>query len=77
MSRPITRRAALRLSVTAAGAVATTLTLPRVLRAAAAPAYPHGVVRGEPTADKIGAEVLASGGNAVDAVVASALAAAV
>ena len=77
MPRPITRRAALRLSVTAAGAVATTLTFPRVLRAAAAPAYPHGVVRGEPTADKIGAEVLASGGNAVDAVVASALAAAV
>ena len=77
MPRPITRRAALRLSVTAAGAVATTLTFPRVLRAAAAPAHPHGVVRGEPTADKIGAEVLASGGNAVDAVVASALAAAV
>jgi len=77
MSRPITRRAALRLSVTAAGAVATTLAFPRVLRAATAPAYPHGVVRGEPTADKIGAEVLASGGNAVDAMVAAALAAAI
>src|SRR5262249_32972795 len=58
-----------------AGAVASALVFPRVLRAAAAPAFPHGVVRGEPTSDKIGADVLASGGNAVDAMVAAALAA--
>jgi gamma-glutamyltranspeptidase/glutathione hydrolase len=77
MFRPISRRAALRLSTAAAGTVAATLTFPRILRAATAPAHPHGVVRGEPTADKIGAEVLASGGNAVDAMVAGALAAAV
>src|SRR6187401_1973976 len=36
-----------------------------------------GVVRGEPTADKIGQEVLAAGGNVVDAIVAAALTAAV
>jgi gamma-glutamyltranspeptidase/glutathione hydrolase len=48
-----------------------------VLRAAAAPAFPHGVVRGEPTAEKVAAEVLATGGNAVDAVVAAALVASV
>src|SRR5262245_40278280 len=36
-----------------------------------------GVVRGEPTADKVGLEVLASGGNAVDAIVAAAFVAAV
>jgi gamma-glutamyltranspeptidase/glutathione hydrolase len=36
-----------------------------------------GVVRGEPTADKVGNEVLASGGNVVDAIVAAALTAAV
>ena len=75
--RPISRRAALRLTATAAGTVATGLAFPRVLRAATAPPHPHGVVRGEPTADKIAAEVLASGGNAVDALVAAALAAAV
>jgi gamma-glutamyltranspeptidase/glutathione hydrolase len=36
-----------------------------------------GTIRGEPTADKVGAEVLASGGNAVDAIVAAAMVAAV
>jgi gamma-glutamyltranspeptidase/glutathione hydrolase len=36
-----------------------------------------GVVRGEPTADKVGLEVLASGGNVVDAIVAAACVAAV
>jgi gamma-glutamyltranspeptidase/glutathione hydrolase len=77
-SRPapaaLTRREAIRFTarLTAAG-----FAFPSVLRAAPAPAYPHGVVRGEPTADQIGAAVLASGGNAVDAVVAAALAAAV
>ncbi|MEO6246690.1 MAG: gamma-glutamyltransferase, partial [Opitutaceae bacterium] len=68
----ITRRHAIRLT---AGAVASALAFPRLLRAAPAAAFPHGVVRGEPTADAIGAEVLASGGNAVDAIVAAALAA--
>lgn len=77
-SRPVpaalTRREAIRLT---ARLTAASFAFPSVLRAAPAPAYPHGVVRGEPTADKIGAAVLASGGNAVDAVVAAALAAAV
>ena len=36
-----------------------------------------GVIRGEPTAEKVGLQVLASGGNAIDAAVAAALAAAV
>ncbi|MEY2880513.1 MAG: hypothetical protein RLZZ15_2893, partial [Verrucomicrobiota bacterium] len=67
----VTRRQALRLT---AGAAASALAFPRVLRAASAPVFPHGVVRGEPTADAIGAEVLASGGNAVDALVTAALA---
>jgi gamma-glutamyltranspeptidase/glutathione hydrolase len=67
----LTRRDALRLT---AGAAASTLAFPRILRAAAAPAFPNGVVRGEATADKIAAEILASGGNAVDAMVAAALA---
>ncbi len=71
---PLSRRAALKLT---ARLTAASIAFPSVLRAATAPAYPHGVVRGEPTADKIGAEVLASGGNAVDALVAAALAAAV
>lgn len=70
-SVPLSRRCALRL--TALGAAA-----PFILRAAEAPPkYPHGVVSGEPTAEKVGAQVLASGGNAVDALVAAALAGAV
>src|SRR5437868_6360982 len=36
-----------------------------------------GVIRGEPTAEKVGLQVLADGGNAVDAIVAAALTAAV
>ena len=73
-SRPISRRDALRLTF---GAAATGLAFPRVLRAATSTAHPHGLVRGEPTSEKIAADVLASGGNAVDAVVAAALASAV
>src|SRR5437762_8872523 len=36
-----------------------------------------GAVRGEPTAEKVGQQILAAGGNAIDAVVAAALTAAV
>src|SRR5438067_1227726 len=38
---------------------------------------PRGVVRGEPTAEKVGMQILADGGNAIDAIVAAALTAAV
>src|SRR6478609_9196873 len=38
---------------------------------------PAGAIRGEPTAEKVGQQILASGGNAVDAIVAAALTAAV
>lgn len=69
-SRAITRRDALRLTV---GAAAAGLAFPRVLRSAPPPAHPHGVVRGEPFGEKVAAAVLASGGNAVDAMVAAAL----
>lgn len=51
---------------------------PFMLRAAdPSSKHPHGVVSGEPTAEKVGAQVLASGGNFVDALVAAALAGAV
>ena len=50
---------------------------PFVLRAAPKPAHPHGVLSGEPTAEKVAARVLADGGNFVDALVAGALAGAV
>lgn len=67
----LSRRRALRL--TAIG-----LSAPFALRAADSfPKHLHGVVSGEPTAEKVGAQVLASGGNAVDAMVAAALAGAV
>ena len=68
---PLSRRRALRL--TAIG-----FSAPFAIRAAdSPPKHPHGVVSGEPTAEKVGAQVLASGGNAVDAMVAAALAGAV
>lgn len=38
---------------------------------------PAGAIRGEPTAEKVGLQVLAGGGNAIDAAVAAALAAAI
>ena len=66
----IPRRRALQLTATAVAA-------PFVLRAAAPPAHPHGVLSGEPTAEKVAARVLADGGNFVDALVAGALAGAV
>ncbi len=40
-------------------------------------ASPAGAIRGEPTADKVGLNILAKGGNAIDAIVAAALTAAV
>lgn len=70
-SQPLSRRRALQFAGIGISA-------PFVLRAAeSSPKHPHGVVSGEPTAEKIGAQVLASGGNAVDALVAAALAGAV
>jgi gamma-glutamyltranspeptidase / glutathione hydrolase len=66
----LTRRAALRLG-------AATVVAPFVLRSAAPPANPHGILSGEPTAEKVAARVLADGGNFVDALVAGALAGAV
>lgn len=67
----LTRRRALRLA-------AASLSAPFILRAAeSSPKHPHGVVSGEPTAEKVGARVLAEGGNFVDALVAAALAGAV
>ena len=50
---------------------------PFLLRAAPSPSHPHGVLSGEPTAEKVAARVLAEGGNFVDALVAGALAGAV
>ena len=47
------------------------------LRAADGPESPHGYVVGEPTAAQVGDRILAEGGNAIDAIVAGALAAAV
>lgn len=65
------RRRALQLLAAASA------TAPFILRAAEKTASPHGAVSGEPTAEKVGAQVLASGGNFVDALVAAALAGAV
>src|SRR5438128_6152501 len=39
--------------------------------------FSFGVIRGEPTAEKVGLKILAEGGNAIDAIVAAALTAAV
>jgi gamma-glutamyltranspeptidase / glutathione hydrolase len=44
---------------------------------AAEPVQAAGAIRGEPTAEKVGMQVLAEGGNAIDAIVAAALTAAV
>jgi gamma-glutamyltranspeptidase/glutathione hydrolase len=49
----------------------------RRLAGGAEPEKPAGAIRGEPTAEKVGMQVLASGGNAIDAAVAAALTAAV
>lgn len=72
--RLINRRTMLHRSAVAA--LTTTWAL-RGLSAAEREQSTHGYVIGEPTAEKVGARVLADGGNAVDAIVAAALAAAV
>jgi gamma-glutamyltranspeptidase / glutathione hydrolase len=75
-ARAISRRKMLRRTAQwiAAGSLA-----PKLLRAVEkSPASAlHGIVTGEPTAARIGGEVLAGGGNVVDAIVAAALTAAV
>ncbi|TXT21331.1 MAG: Gamma-glutamyltransferase, partial [Planctomycetota bacterium] len=70
----INRRAMLHRSTSAALAACC---VSRGLVAADREQGTHGFVIGEPTAEKVGARVLADGGNAVDAIVAAALAAAV
>lgn len=69
--RSLSRRRAFRL---AAGTIAAA---PFVLRAAEKSATPHGAISGEPAAEKVGAQVLADRGNAVDAIVTAAFTAAV
>lgn len=59
------------------GALVATAFFPHILRAAERASSPHGYVVGEPTAERVGAKVLEEGGNAVDAIVAAALVAAV
>lgn len=69
-AHPRSRRRALHLLAASAAA-------PFVLRAAEPAASPHGAISGEPTAEKVGAQVLAEGGNVVDAIVTAAFTAAV
>ncbi|HEY2411444.1 MAG TPA: gamma-glutamyltransferase [Pirellulaceae bacterium] len=74
MSKNLTRRAFNRqLSTLAAAPLAASLLQP----ICADDSSSLGFVRGEPTADKVGLEVLAGGGNAIDAIVAAAMVAAV
>ncbi|MGI8603937.1 MAG: gamma-glutamyltransferase family protein [Verrucomicrobiales bacterium] len=68
------RRCMLRWTTTAAAGVFAPRLAVAVERAGA---LEHGAISGEPTAEKAGVQVLASGGNVVDAVVAAALTAAV
>ena len=60
-----------------AGASCAVLAAPGWVRGALRPANAHGYVVGEPAVEGIGARILAQGGNAVDALVATALAGAV
>ena len=71
--RLVNRRTMLHCSAVAA--LATSWTTPGLIAADREP-NTNGFVIGEPTAEKVGARVLADGGNAVDAIVAAALAAA-
>lgn len=58
-------------------AIATTFFVPHILRAALRPTDANGYVVGDPGVEHIGARILAEGGNAFDALVATALAGAV
>ena len=74
MNRHITRRTILRRTT---AAVASGIFSPRILIGAPRPDSSHGYVVGEPGVEGIGAKILADGGNAFDAIVATALAGAV
>ncbi len=74
IASPISRRAVL---VRSAGALAGTLLAPRISIGALRPDDPAGYVVGEPGVESIGARILADGGNAFDALVATALAGAI
>ena len=65
----LTRRSFVRLT----GATAGALLLPEFSLAGDDSQSPKGLIKGEPTAEKVGERVLAEGGNAFDAIVAAAL----
>ena len=65
----LTRRSFVRV----AGATAGALLVPVFSLARDKSPPPKGLIKGEPTADKVGERVLAEGGNAFDAIVAAAL----
>lgn len=69
----LTRRGFVRLT----GATAGALLLPEFSLAGDDAQPPKGLIKGEPTAEKVGEKVLAEGGNAFDAIVAAALTAAI
>jgi gamma-glutamyltranspeptidase/glutathione hydrolase len=66
-----------RLLARTGAAVATSFFVPQILRAALRSTDAHGYVVGEPGVEDIGARILADGGNAFDALVATALAGAI
>lgn len=70
----LSRRRLLKL---AGAAAAGSVCVPRLLRAAAPAENERGCVLGQPAGEQVGMSVLADGGNAIDAIVAAALAAAV
>ena len=72
MTRPISRRKM--LQVTSKAALASTLVPHIVFAKEETSSSFHGAVVGEPTAAKIGDKVLADGGNAIDAAIATAFA---
>ncbi|MBC7818620.1 MAG: twin-arginine translocation signal domain-containing protein, partial [Planctomycetaceae bacterium] len=65
----LTRRSFVKLT----GATAGALLVPEFALAGDEFPPPKGLIKGEPTADKVGERVLAEGGNAFDAIVAAAL----
>jgi gamma-glutamyltranspeptidase / glutathione hydrolase len=60
-----------------AGALAGAFFVPQIVKGATRPESPDGYVVGEPAVESVGAKILADGGNAFDALVATALAGAV